>query len=179
MDTQFQACQPSTSKVSFASEEEVFVVSGAESRPEPFGDACDDCVDSSSSCAASEDEDDAEVLEHVLDSVYSGYYFRRGRVDPVELESALIYDKDLEDEEEELESGRSLSPPFLSPFLPTSLSPPFLSLPPSPPPPPPPPPLPPIPLPPSSPLPSLPLLPSPPSLFSPPLPPFQLFLVST
>ena len=52
MDTQFQACQPSTSKVSFASEEEVFVVSGAESRPEPFGDACDDCVDSSSSCAA-------------------------------------------------------------------------------------------------------------------------------
>lgn len=57
----------------------------------------------------SSDERDGEFLEHVLDGVYSSRSSPSKRLDPVERDSLLIYDKDFFQEEELYSEGMSVA----------------------------------------------------------------------
>ena len=61
--------------------------------------------ESTSGEETSSDERDGEFLEHVLDGVYSSRHSPSKRLDPVERDSLLIYDKDFFQEEELYSEG--------------------------------------------------------------------------
>jgi len=95
-------CPPSTSKVSFADEPEVHWQHESVERG-PDGESDFDYIESTSEAGSSSDEEDAEKLEAILGAVFTSSP-SKGRLEPAERQSLLLFDKDLA-EEEDLEAG--------------------------------------------------------------------------
>ena len=70
-------------------------------------DSEEDICESTSAEETSLDEWDGVFLEQILDGAYSSQSLQSARLDPVERDSLLIFDKDFIHEEELYSEGRS------------------------------------------------------------------------